>query len=274
MTKDSIYRKVARGQWEKGLPGVYRFAGTTITWEQEVMAATLWAGEGTLASGRTAAMLHGLEGFESGLIEISTSKRLNAPNQKVIVHRVDCFGTADAARVDGIPATSAARTIVDLAASCGEAELEQALDSALRERLVTLTRMKWQLRQSQGKRGVKTLGRLVAQRQKYGVPQTGLERDFLRLIKSSPLEMPYSQYRIPGIGHVDFFYPEDKLIIETDGYAFHSDPEAFETDRARDQEAARLGLRVVRLTKRDVRDRPGHVIKLITSLKDEVRRAR
>ena len=236
------------------------------------MAAVLWAGKGAVASGRTAAALHGFEGFEPGVIEISTPRSLKSADTKVVVRRSRVSGVADKSVLRGISATSAARTIVDLAATCSEFELERAVDSALRERLVTLTRMKWQLRQSQGKRGVKTLGRLVAQRQKYGVPQTELERDFLRLIKSSPLGMPYSQYLIPGIGHVDFFYPEDKLIIETDGYAFHSDPDAFEQDRARDQEAVRLGLRVVRLTKRDIKTRPEHTIKLITSLKDEVRR--
>jgi very-short-patch-repair endonuclease len=79
--------------------------------------------------------------------------------------------------------------------------------------------------------------------------------------------MPHRQYLVYGVGHVDFAYTDETIAIETDGYGWHSDPGAFQTDRERDRELARLGWRVLRFTKQDVRDRPEYVIKLIGSLK-------
>jgi very-short-patch-repair endonuclease len=276
-----IDHRVAVGKWQRMQPGVYRIAGAPETGKQRLMAAVLWAGEGAVASHHAAAALHQLDGFVEGPIEISSTRALKSSGDSVVLHRVKTFGVADVTVVDGIPVTSAARTIVDLAGAVGIpnragavglSDLERALDSGLRQRMFTLTRMEWEIRQSRGKRGVKELTNLVEERKRYGVPETELERDFIRLIKRSALEMPQCQYRIAGVGRVDFVYPEDKLAIETDGYAWHSDPDAFQKDRARDQELLRLGWRVLRFTKQDIRDRPAQVIKLIGSLKAEKRR--
>jgi very-short-patch-repair endonuclease len=268
-----INNRLRTAKWQRVRPGVYRVAGAPATWEQEVVSAVLWAGAGAVASGRAAAALQGFESFErGGAIEVSTTKSPKAPDASIVVHRVERFGTADVSIVNCIPLASPARTIVDLAADCDEQELERALDSALRQRLVTLTRMRWQLQQAGRKRGIRLLARMVAQRQKFGVPQSELERDFLRLVKFSRLEMPFSQYPIAGVGKVDFAYPNERLAIETDGYEWHFDRGTFQDDRARDQEAQRLGWVVLRFTKDHIRERPDYLINLIASLKAERRR--
>jgi very-short-patch-repair endonuclease len=51
---------------------------------------------------------------------------------------------------------------------------------------------------------------------------------------------------------VDFFWPEERLVVEVDGYAFHSSPRMFEGDRRRDARLSALGLRVMRVTWRQV----------------------
>ena len=60
------------------------------------------------------------------------------------------------------------------------------------------------------------------------------------------------QVHIPAVGHVDFRVVGTKIVIEVDGYAYHSDPEAFERDRRRDGELVALGYTVVRLSFRQV----------------------
>lgn len=60
-----------------------------------------------------------------------------------------------------------------------------------------------------------------------------------------------TQVGIAGVGRVDMLVG-DLLIIETDGFEFHADKEAFAKDRARDRRAAALGYRTMRLTWEDV----------------------
>jgi very-short-patch-repair endonuclease len=47
---------------------------------------------------------------------------------------------------------------------------------------------------------------------------------------------------------VDFLWPEDKLIVETDGFAAHGTPGGFERDRVRDRRLLRAGFRTIRVT--------------------------
>ena len=68
---------------------------------------------------------------------------------------------------------------------------------------------------------------------------------------------------VPDHGHceVDFFWPAYHLIVETDGWETHGTRAAFEHDRARDAALQAIGHRVVRFTRREVRDRPATVIR-------------
>jgi very-short-patch-repair endonuclease len=54
----------------------------------------------------------------------------------------------------------------------------------------------------------------------------------------------------PDYGHceVDFFWPKQMLIVETDGWETHGTRAAFEADRARDAALMAAGLRVVRFS--------------------------
>jgi predicted transcriptional regulator of viral defense system len=175
--RGTIEHRVASGKWERILPGVYRIAGAPTTWKQELLATVLWAGEGAAASHRSAAALFELEGFAADKIEISSTRKLRVPrNSGVVVHRVKGFGVADLSTVDGIPVTSPARTISDIAGLGELRATERALDDGLRRKLVTLVRMAWQIRQSRGKRGIKELAMLVEDRRTYGVPSSELER--------------------------------------------------------------------------------------------------
>lgn len=62
---------------------------------------------------------------------------------------------------------------------------------------------------------------------------------------------PRLQVRIPGVGHVDLLIGE-ALVIEVDGFAYHSDPDDFENDRRRDARLSIRGYRVLRFSYRQV----------------------
>jgi very-short-patch-repair endonuclease len=78
-----------------------------------------------------------------------------------------------------------------------------------------------------------------------------LEDLFRRFVRRHRLPMPVINATLPETGReVDALYPEARLIIEIDSWAFHGDRAAFERDRAKDAQALALGYRTIRITER------------------------
>jgi very-short-patch-repair endonuclease len=77
--------------------------------------------------------------------------------------------------------------------------------------------------------------------------------------------MPEVNIRIDSL-IVDFVWRQRQLIVETDGYKYHSGREAFEDDRDRDLRLKTLGYEVVRLSYRQVVDEPTRVAGLLTAI--------
>jgi very-short-patch-repair endonuclease len=61
----------------------------------------------------------------------------------------------------------------------------------------------------------------------------------------------------------DFVWPEQKVVVETDGYRYHRGRAAFEADRSRDLELRAMGFEVIRLTHRQVVEKPNDSIKAL-----------
>jgi len=90
-----------------------------------------------------------------------------------------------------------------------------------------------------------------------------------KIIKDAGLPAPERQYEIAlpsGTKYIDFAYPDLLLAIETDGYAWHGDREAFDRDRDRDIELQTLGWRVLRFTYAMLRWEPERVVATIREL--------
>src|SRR5205807_10000736 len=81
------------------------------------------------------------------------------------------------------------------------------------------------------------------------------EQLFLSLIRQAQLPTPQVNARLLGY-EVDFYWREQRLIVEIDGYEFHRDRRAFERDRARDAALTAAGYRVIRITWRALAERP------------------
>ncbi len=77
------------------------------------------------------------------------------------------------------------------------------------------------------------------------------ERKLLRLIRAAELPRPQVNASVEGM-EVDFFWPAQRLVAEFDGFAYHSDRQAFEHDRLRDQRLIAAGNRVMRITARQL----------------------
>jgi very-short-patch-repair endonuclease len=87
----------------------------------------------------------------------------------------------------------------------------------------------------------------------------------LGLVRAAALPAPRTNVRI-GPYEVDAMWNEQRVIVEVDGYAFHSSRAAFERDRARDADLQARGFRVVRVTWRQIVDRPEATVARIACL--------
>jgi very-short-patch-repair endonuclease len=271
--KHGVQDRIRSGLWTVVLPGVYRLSGAPVTWEQELMAACLWAREGAAVSHRAAAAMWRLEGFLPGALEISTIRDLKAPAQRLTIHRVLNLDSSDLASLAGIPVTSPARTLLDL---CGprivndRAVLEVAMDDALRRRLTSRPRLEWTLNRlgRQGRPGTKIMKQLLQERAPAsGVSASELETRLIKTLRAANLPLPHCEYPIKDRGEllarVDLAYPEAGLAIEADGYRFHSGRVAWQRDRRRRNALTSRGWRVLHVTWDDLRARSDEVIEEI-----------
>jgi very-short-patch-repair endonuclease len=260
LSKRAIQRRVASGAWEKVLPGVYRLPGAAASWEQRLIAAWLWAGQGAAVSHRTAAVLLGLDGFDSGPVEISTTRPVHGRAAGVIVHRVRRLDRADVMTLGGICLTQPARTLLDLGAVAPAALVERAMEDALRRGLVSLSRLRWTLERvgGPGRPGTAVLRMLVEERAPSAPAESPLEVDVIRLLRRAGLPEPVRQHEVRVGGHVvaivDLAYVDERIAIECDGYRYHSGRAAWQRDRERLNDLTDLGWRVIHATIVDVRE--------------------
>jgi hypothetical protein len=87
--RGAIQHRLDSGEWQRLHPGVYRMRGASPSWEQKLMAATLWAGPESAVSHRSAAALWKLDGIDAdGLVEITTARSRNPDvPQGITLHR-------------------------------------------------------------------------------------------------------------------------------------------------------------------------------------------
>jgi very-short-patch-repair endonuclease len=86
-----------------------------------------------------------------------------------------------------------------------------------------------------------------------------LERELLRRIRESELPDPETNQRV-GPYVVDFLWRRERVIVETDGGAFHSHARALRRDRRRTNELQLRGYTVLHFSWNDVKRRPGWVL--------------
>ncbi len=163
----------------------------------------------------------------------------------------------DVTTVDGIPVTTPTRTLIDLAAVVCKDALEEALDDALRRKLTSISRIAWRLDELGRKPGCATLRELARRRGVAAeVPQSVFETRLLRALRNARIPPPITQHEVRGHGRllavVDFAWPDAKLAVEADGYAWHSGRARWQRDLSRRNALTTAGWRVLHVTWRDV----------------------
>ena len=266
MTATAVRKRVARGSLYPVHRGVYAVGHRVLPSKGRLMAAALGCGRGAVLSHRSAAALWGIHPGGSGRVEVSSPGRTGRKLPGISVHSGATLEAEDVAVSDGIPCTTVARTLLDLAEVAGQDAAERACERAEALRLFDLAAVQRILERAAGRRGAPPLrAAIAAWRPEASLTRKELERRPLNLCASLPARPEVNAWvELPGGGvEVDFLWPGDGLAVETDGHAVHGTRRAFERDRRRDQRLPMAGFRVARFTWRQV---AGHADELAATL--------
>jgi very-short-patch-repair endonuclease len=246
-----IEQRLGKGLLIQAYRGVYRVGHAAPSMEAAYMAAVLACGDGSVLRGRAAACLLGLIRSHP-----APAPEVSAPKQRQIARietRFERGGSRDRTTWKGIPVTTPARTIVDLAAVVSAGELARIVHEAGIRHGTTPEEIAEVLQRRPTSRGAATLREILFGDQ--GKLLSKLERAFIRLLKSAELPLPVTN-RLAGGRLVDCRWPDQKLTVELDGYRYHRSRHAWERDRQREREAYARGDQFRRYTWGDVVERP------------------
>jgi very-short-patch-repair endonuclease len=271
MSPKELRWRVASGRWRKPCHGIVVAHSGPMTEEQRLWAAVLWAGQGAVLAGLTAARLDRLQGFsghDAGadqpihlLVPSCRSVRRKSPGLPVVVHYSIALASADIHPLRLPPRTRTARSVVDAAAWMATDRGAQAvLAAGVQQRLVR----------------VEDLAAVVARNQRLphravikdtlddiaGGAQALSELDLTRLLRQHRLPEPDRQAQRHDSGGrrrwLDAVWQAARLIVEVDGI-HHLDAAQYWADMDRDNDFTLDGYRVLRFPAFVVRYHPGYV---------------
>jgi predicted transcriptional regulator of viral defense system len=130
LTPSMIKARVAAGTLIRLHPGVYALGHRRLRVEGQWLAAVLACGAGAALSHRDAAALQGLRPSNRSRIDVTTTRRLRSRRPGIEVHHSAVLDARDLTTVEGIPVTTVARTLVDLANVVPSDSLAKALREA------------------------------------------------------------------------------------------------------------------------------------------------
>jgi Transcriptional regulator, AbiEi antitoxin len=258
VTRREIERRLRRGALIRAYPGVYRVGHHAPNVDATYMAAVMACGWGAGLGGRAA-------GYHLGLIKGKPPPpEVTAPTER----RVEGIKTHRSRQIElirwrGIPTTTAARTLVDLAATTPEDELARACHEAGVRFRITPKHVRAVLEQKPNAPGAAKLWRIVNGDSPLILSK--LEKGFLRRLRQAGLPLPRTNRKLKE-GYVDCRWPDHGLTVELDSYRFHNSRRAWEQDRRREREAYGRGDRFRRYTWSDVFEQPGPMLRELREL--------
>lgn len=266
LTDRQVERRLHLGAIEEPAPGALIVGGAPKTWEQEVAVAVLSSGKGAAASHMTAAVLWGMLNTSGGRVDVVVP-RWDRNHRKFIVHESLDLIPAEVTIHRGIPVTVPARVVVDVGAVFRSA-VPEIFARGQRLGLVDADSVSAVVRRvaRRGRSGVGPAKSLLRGLQAFPDKTESWAEDlYLRISREAGFPEPVQQFEIRTddgwfICRCDFAYPEIRLAIWIDGFAYHGQVEAFQTDRMQGNELSLIGWRYLRFTYFDLTQRPAYVM--------------
>lgn len=268
-TPGQMRHRLSDGRWQRAHSGVYRLAGTTPSWSQDLFAAWLAAGPEAVVSHGSAAAVWGMS-CERTPLEITVPAGRLPRTAGVRVHRAAALDRVDRTTLDGLAITTATRTLIDLAASSDAVALGAALDHSLSRRLTSIRYIRRRLLAlgPKGRPGARLLSEVLDARPEHRrAPESKFERRLLEVLAQLPGPAPVPQYevRTPSgrVFRLDAAYPDVMLGIEADSFVHHSSATDWSADQTRRNELISGGWRILPVTWETLLQRPDALLSLV-----------
>lgn len=257
LSKHSVSRHVRSGRWRRCSEGVYFADDRPFTDAARVRAAVWSYGDRAAASGLAAAWWHGLTGFAPSVVEVTVPRDSNGRVHDGSVVRRRDLADSDVDEVRGLRVTAAPLTVLEAAVKRRDGA--KLFDAAL-QRDFQLREL-WQVHlRNKGRYGSPAARRLL-RAAGDGARSEG-ERLLVGILQRAGLSGWRANYPLSGYV-VDIAFIAAKVAIEVDGFAFHSDHEAFQNDRVRQNVISVAGWQILRFTWLDLTEYPDRVLATI-----------
>jgi hypothetical protein len=227
----------------------YALGGTVLRPEGHRLAAVLACGPGAVLSHRSAASHWELLSTSQERIDVTAPRsRQGVPG--IRLHTSRSLDARDTTSHEGIPITTVHCTLLDLAATVRDDQLERALAQAMYLQLYDQRAIDDVIARSNGHRGTGVLRE--ATRQEPQITKSMWEIRMLRLVRGAGLPEPVTNRPLHAPDHgeckPDFYWPAYDLVVETDGWEAHRTLAAVRSDRAKDAALTAAGYKVLRFT--------------------------
>lgn len=222
--------------------GVYALGHQPTLPQDQAFAAVLACGDGALLSHATAASVWGISKRWTTPfhVTVATARR----RAGIQMHRGKLH-PRDFDRQLDLPVTSPARTLLDNAPELTDKALTRAVNDLLRSHLLVLEDLVATLDRHPRHRATRRLQEFIEA--PTGPTASEFEDAFIAFCRRFALPQPLCNARVAGY-EVDAYFPMERVIVELDGWRFHSSRASFESDRERDAALLTLGIVTVRIT--------------------------
>jgi len=243
----AIDHRLRSGRLHSVHRGVYSVGHRVLGVTGRRWAAVLACGDGAALAGVSAAAAYEIRRSASRAIHVLVGRNGRARRDGIRLHWQRAIPADEITQLDGLPITTPARTLLDLAAGgLHGRHLEAAVDTADRKGLLDFADLHQLLARYPGRPGTPALKAVLA-RYRGGDTRSVLEEIVAELCNAYGLPRPLENCVIEGKVR-DFYWPHSRLVVEADSYTWHRSPSALDDDRERDVELTLAGYRSLRFT--------------------------
>ena len=265
-SRAGVKRMVDAGRLHRVHHGVYAVGHTDLSAHGECLAAVLGVGPGAMLSYYSAGWLWGIWQGSPKPIHVTALIPRHHPAPKGITrHRARNLVEADRAMAEGIPLTSVARTLLDLASKLRGDQFARVLARAEDLGLLDLGQIEGVIERSRGHPGAKRLRYAISIYERPIYSRSEFERRFVGHLIASGLPRPATGWNELGY-ELDVYWPERRFGIELDAFETHGNRAAFESDHERDLSFALAGIETIRVSENQFREAPDEIVAKVAAL--------
>jgi putative AbiEi antitoxin of type IV toxin-antitoxin system len=240
---DGIAYRIEAGRLFRVHRGVYAVGRPPVVALERAAAAVLACGSGALLSHSSAMALWGMWKHWEQPFEVTVAGDRRPPG--IRIHRCSTLTRRDADCQHGISVTSPARTVLDMAPRLKPRPRTRLINDSRRATLLSLEDLADIVARNPTHPGVRLLRPHLDNPQ--NPTRSGGEDDFPEFCERYDLPSPLMDVIVHGF-EVDAYFPDERLIVELDGWPYHRDRDAFENDRDRDATMLAHAIPTVRIT--------------------------